>query len=86
MSCGVESPTLDLWEGRGPETLAAHTIFSSTSSKAHCRGMTSNKFPVGGERKYVDIQDHGLIGNLHTAAMVSFEQFEQSRVGASLLG
>ncbi|KAG8862159.1 hypothetical protein FRB96_002189 [Tulasnella sp. 330] len=31
--------------------------------------MSTNKFPAGCERKYVDIQDHGLIGNLHTAAM-----------------
>ncbi|KAG9017249.1 hypothetical protein FRB90_001220 [Tulasnella sp. 427] len=32
--------------------------------------MISTKYnPDGEERDYVDIQDHGLIGNLHTAAM-----------------
>lgn len=33
--------------------------------------MISNKYQADQERDYVDIQDHALIGNLHTAAMVS---------------
>lgn len=33
--------------------------------------MLSTKYNQGDERDYCDIQDHGLIGNLHTAAMVS---------------
>ncbi|KAG8880940.1 hypothetical protein FRB97_000333 [Tulasnella sp. 331] len=35
--------------------------------------MSTNKFTAGCERKYVDIQDHALIGNLHTAAMISID-------------
>ncbi|KIO26500.1 hypothetical protein M407DRAFT_243709, partial [Tulasnella calospora MUT 4182] len=36
--------------------------------------MISTKYnPSGDERDYVDIQDHGLIGNLHTAAMISVD-------------
>ncbi|KAG8979266.1 hypothetical protein FRB94_011745 [Tulasnella sp. JGI-2019a] len=37
--------------------------------------MTSNKCKVNddGDRDYVDIQDHGLIGNLHTAALISID-------------
>ncbi|KAG8928499.1 hypothetical protein FRC01_005860, partial [Tulasnella sp. 417] len=36
--------------------------------------MISTKYnPNGEERDYVDIQDHALIGNLHTAAMISVD-------------
>ncbi|KAG8902035.1 hypothetical protein FRB99_004859 [Tulasnella sp. 403] len=40
--------------------------------------MISNKYQVSDERGYIDIQDHAIIGNLHTAAVISIDASVES--------